>query len=456
VRVIVCGAGQVGLSIASQLALEGMDVVVVDHSATLAQRLGDSLDVQTVTGHASDPRVLKQAGAEQADMIIAATFSDEVNMVACQVAHSLFGVPKKIARVRTQGYLDANSRAMFAKDHMPIDVIISPEAEVARAVVRRVTAPGAFDLIPLMDGRARLVGVRISDDCPIINTPLRQLTALFPDLQITTIAIGRGDRYFVPSSDDQIFPMDRVYFLAATAHIDRAMAAFGHEEQRAQRVLIIGGGNIGLMIAEALDQASIAVRMIEKSEEQAARAAEVAPRLVVINGDALEPDILEEAGVKAADTSIAVTNDDQSNILASLMAKRVGAERTVALINRASFSTLVSPLDIDVVVNPRDITISTILRHVRRGRVREVHSIGDGFGEVLEIDALATSEVVNKSISELQLPDGAIVGGIMRDDEIVLPKPGLVIKEGDRVVVFAEEATVKRVERFFEVRLEFF
>ncbi|MEK9904697.1 MAG: Trk system potassium transporter TrkA, partial [Rhodospirillales bacterium] len=303
---------------------------------------------------------------------------------------------------------------------------------------------------------ARLVGVRIGDDCPIINTPLRQLTALFPDLQITAIAIGRGDKYFVPSSDDQIFPMDRVYFIAATAHIDRAMAAFGHEEEKARRVLIIGGGNIGLMIADALDQASIAVRMIEKSEAQAARAAELAPNLVVINGDALEPEILEEAGVKAADTSIAVTNDDQSNILASLMAKRVGAERTIALINRASFSTLVSPLDIDVVVNPRDITISTILRHVRRGRVREVHSIGDGFGEVLEIDALATSEVVNKTISQLQLPDGAIVGAIMRDGEIVLPKPNAVIKEGDRVVVFAEEAVVRKMERFFEVRLEFF
>ena len=247
-----------------------------------------------------------------------------------------------------------------------------------------------------------------------------------------------------------------VYFIAATAHIDRAMAAFGHEEQKARRVLIIGGGNIGLMIADALDQASIAVRMIEKSEAQAARAAELAPNLVVINGDALEPEILEEAGVKAADTSIAVTNDDQSNILASLMAKRVGAERTIALINRASFSTLVSPLDIDVVVNPRDITISTILRHVRRGRVREVHSIGDGFGEVLEIDALATSEVVNKTISQLQLPDGAIVGAIMRDGEIELPKPNAVIKEGDRVVVFAEEAVVRKLERFFEVRLEFF
>ncbi len=455
-RVVVCGAGQVGVSIARQLALEGMDVVVVDQSATLAQRLGDSLDVQTVTGHAADPNTLELAGADQADMLIAATVSDEVNMVACQVAHSLFGVPKKIARVRTQGYLTERSRSMFARDHMPIDVIISPEAEVARAVTRRVTAPGAFEMIPLMDGLARLIGVRIGDDCPVINTPLRQLTALFPDLQITAIGIARGDRYFVPDPNDQIFPKDRVYFIAATAHMDRAMAAFGFEAQQTRRVLIIGGGNIGLMIGEALTSGSLAVRVIERDQVQAENAAQALPGAIVINGDALEPEILEEAGAQASDTAITVTNDDQTNILASLMAKRVGTERTIALINRASFSTLVSPLDIDVVVNPRDITISTILRHVRRGRVREVHSIGDGFGEVLEIDALATSSIVNKTISEINMPEGAIVGAILRDGKIEMPKPTASIREGDRVVLFAEERVVRKVERLFEVRIEFF
>lgn len=455
-RVVVCGAGQVGVSIARQLALEGMDVVIVDQSAQLAQQLGDSLDVQTITGHASDPEILKQAGADEADMLIAATASDEVNMVACQVAHSLFEVPKKIARIRTQGYLSESWSGMFAREHMPIDVIISPEVEVARAVVRRVTAPGAFELIPLMDGLARLIGVRIAEDCPVINTPLRQLTALFPDLQITVIGISRGDRYFVPDPDDQIFPEDRVYFVVAAVHMDRAMAAFGHEEQEARRVLIIGGGNIGLMIADALDSASVAVRLIERDETQAETAAERTPGAIVINGDALEPEILEEAGARQSDTAITVTNDDQTNILASLMAKRVGAERTIALINRASFSTLVSPLDIDVVVNPRDITISTILRHVRRGRIREVHSIGDGYGEVLELDALATSNVVNKTIAELGLPEGSIVAAILRDGEILMPKPSATIVEGDRVVVFAEERIVRRIERLFEVRLEFF
>lgn len=455
-RVVVCGAGQVGVSIARQLALEGMDVVVVDQSAQLAQRLGDSLDVQTITGHASDPHVLQLAGAEKADMIIAATVSDEVNMVACQVAHSLFGVPKKIARVRTQGYLSENWRSMFARDHMPIDVIISPEVEVARAVVRRVTTPGAFELIPLMDGLARLIGVRIADDCPLINTPLRQLTALFPDLQITVLGIARDDRYYVPDPDDQIFPHDRVYFIVATSHMDRAMAAFGHMEQQARRVLVIGGGNIGLMIGEALDSGAVAVRVIERALEQAEHAAQVLAGAIVINGDALEPEILEEAGVSESDTAIAVTDNDETNILASLMAKRAGAERTISLINRASFSTLVSPLDIDVVVNPRDITISTILRHVRRGRIREVHSIGDGFGEILELDALATSNVVNKRIAELAMPEGAIVGAILRDGDIILPKPDTEIREADRVVLFAEETVVRRVERLFEVRLEFF
>ncbi len=455
-RVVVCGAGRVGVSIARQLALEGMDVVVVDQSAALAQQLGDSLDVQTIIGHASDPRVLQLAGADKADMLIAATVSDEVNMVACQVAHSLFGVPKKIARIRTQGYLSEQWSGMFARDHMPIDVIISPEVEVARAVTRRVTAPGAFELIPLMDGLVRLIGVRIGDDCPVINTPLRQLTALFPDLQVTVIGIRRDDRYFVPVPDDQIFPGDRVYFIVAAATMDRAMAAFGHEERQARRVLVIGGGNIGLMIGDALESGAVSVRVIERDGTQAERAAETLPNAMVINGDALEPEILEEAGVRATDTAIAVTNDDQTNILASLMAKRVGAERTIALINRASFSTLVSPLDIDVVVNPRDITISTILRHVRRGRIREVHSIGDGFGEVLEIDALATSNVVNRKISEIAMPDGAILGAILRKGAVEQPLPTTQIREGDRVVLFAKEEVVRRVERLFEVRLEFF
>ncbi|MGZ0187318.1 MAG: Trk system potassium transporter TrkA [Alphaproteobacteria bacterium] len=455
-RVVVCGAGQVGVSIARQLALEGMDVVVVDHSAALAQRLGESLDVQTITGHASDPEVLELAGADQADMLIAATVSDEVNMVACQVAHSLFNVPKKIARIRSQAYLSEKWRSMYASEHMPIDVIISPEAEVARAVVRRVTAPGAFELIPLMDGLARLIGVRIGEDCPVINTPLRQLTALFPDLQTTVVGVARGDKYFVPNPDDQIFPADRVYFIVATAHMARAMTAFGHDEEQARRVLIIGCGNIGLMIAEALAVSNVAVRIVEKDQAQAEHAAQVLPNAIVINGDALEPEILEEAGAQASDTAISVTNDDQTNILASLMAKRVGSERTIALINRASFSTLVSPLDIDVVVNPRDITISTILRHVRRGKVREVHSIGDGFGEVLELDALATSNVVNKTIAELGMPEGAIVGAVLRDGNIELPKPTTTIREGDRVVLFTEERVVRKVERLFEVRLEFF
>lgn len=455
-RVVVCGAGQVGVSIARQLAHENIDVVVVDQSAALAQQLGDSLDVQAITGHASDPDILELAGAGEADMLIAATASDEVNMVACQVAHSLFNVPKKVARIRTKGYMSDNWRAMFSRDHMPIDVIISPEAEVARAVVRRVTAPGAFELIPLMDGKARLVGVRIGENCPVINTPLRQLTALFPDLQITVIGILREDRHFIPDADDQIFPMDRVYFVAAAAHIDRAMAAFGHQEQQARRVVIIGGGNIGLMMADALDSGALSVRIIEMDPKQAEAAAQHMPGSIVINGDALEPVILEEAGVGSADAVISVTNNDQTNILASLMAKRAGAGRTISLINRASFSTLVNPLDIDVVVNPREITISTILRHVRRGRVREVHYIGDGFGEVLEVDALRTSAIVNKKIVDLSLPEGAIIGAIMHNDTVLMPKPEMRISEGDRVVIFTEEAVVRRVERLFEVRPEFF
>jgi trk system potassium uptake protein TrkA len=457
-KVIVCGAGQVGFNIARYLAAEGNDVTVIDVEPGLVEKISDTLDVQGVVGFASHPDVLDRAGARDADLIIAVTYSDEVNMVACQVAHSLFDVPTKIARVRQQTYLQPIWAELFTRSHMSIDAIISPEIEVARAVMRRLEIPGAFDAIPLSDGLITLIGVRCGPDCPVINTPLRHLTALFPELHISVVGILRNDRKIVPTPDDQMLPGDEVYFVAETKHLARALAAFGHEERAARRLVIVGGGNIGLFLAQAIEDGhrGVEVKLIEIDRKRAALVSQMLPKTVVIHGDALDVEILAEANVKATETIIAVSNDDEVNILASLLAKRFGCERSVTLINKTTYAPLISTLGIDAVVSPRAITVSTILQHVRRGRVRSVHSLSDGFGEIIEAEALETSTLVGPPLREAKLPDGVLVGALVRDGEVVIPRGDTVVRPNDRVVIFAASDAVKKVEKMFSVRLEFF
>ena len=457
-KVIVCGAGQVGFNIARHLAGENNDVTVIDQSAELTQKISDQLNVQAIVGHASRPDVLERAGAGSADMIVAVTFADEVNMVACQVAHSLFNVPTKIARVRAQGYLQPIWRDLFSREHMPIDVIISPEIEIARAVTRRLQVPGAIDMIPFADDRIRVIAVRIEDGCPIADTPLRQLTELFPDLQIRVMGIIRDGTVMVPRGEDEMAIGDEVYFAVETPHLQRAMASFGHEEKEARRVIIVGGGNIGLFLAEALeaDHPNVTPKLIELDADRAHLIAEQLTRTVVLNGDALDRDLLEEANVQATETVIAVANDDEVNILASLLAKRYGCTRAVTLINNASYAPLITSLGIDVVVNPRAITVSRILEHVRRGRIRSVHSLPDGLAEVIEAEALETSPLVGVPLREIDLPPGMIVGAVARGEEVIIPRGDTVIQAHDRIVMFTVADTVKKVEKMFAVRLEFF
>ncbi|NNG02965.1 MAG: Trk system potassium transporter TrkA [Inquilinus sp.] len=457
-KVIVCGAGQVGENIARYLCTEANNIVVIDRSAGLISRLSDTLDVQGIVGHASSPPILEQAGAADADMIIAVTQSDEVNMVACQVAHSLFSVPTKIARVRNQAYLDPIWADLFSRENMPIDVVISPEIEVARAIARRLQVPGAFDMIPMADGLVRVIGVACGEDCPIVNTPLRQLTGLFPDLNIEIIAIMRGDRPIVPSANDQMLPGDEVYFVTEASHVGRAMAAFGHEESEARRIVILGGGNIGLTLATDIEESypGVSARIIEHNRDRATEIAGRLNRITVLHGDALDPEILEEANVHSAETVVAVTNDDEVNILSSLLAKRYGAERVITLINSTTYNLLVGSLGIDAVVSPRSITASTILQHVRRGRIKAVHSLRDGFAEVIEAEALETSSLINTPIKNIRLPTGVIIGALVRGGEVIIARPSTVIKPHDRVVLLAAAESVRKIEKLFAVRLEFF
>ena len=457
-KVIVCGAGQVGFNIAHYLAGEQNDVTVIDQRPELVRKVSDSLDVQAILGHASHPSVLEQAGAADADMIIAVTAADEVNMIACQVAHCLFEVPTKIARVRSQSYLQPMWSTLFTSEHLPIDVVISPEIEVARAIIRRLQVPGAIDVIPLAGDRVRLIGVRCDDKCPLINTPLRHLTALFPELNIVIVSIVRDGQAMVPGAGDRMLDGDEVYFVADTKHVSRAMAAFGREDQASRRIVVLGGGNIGLFLAQQIeaDHPEASVKVIEAGKERAEFVAKSLKSAVVLNGDALDPEILREASVSAAETVVAVTNDDETNILAGLLAKRHGTHQVMALINKTSYNALVGPLGIDVVISPRAITVSNILQHVRRGRIRGVHSMHEGFGELIEADALETSSLVGRPLREINLPPGVLIGALVRGEQVISPRGATIIQSGDRVVLFSAAASVKKVEKMFSVRLEYF
>ncbi|OWU83586.1 potassium transporter TrkA [Oceanicola sp. 22II-s10i] len=457
-KVIICGAGQVGWQIARHLSGENNDVTVVDNNPDLVARATETLDVQGIAGFASYPDVLDSAGARDADMIIAATYSDEVNMVICQVAHSIFSIPRKIARLRARSYLDAIYSDLYRRDHMPIDVVISPEREVAEAALQRLSAPAAFDIETFLEGRAQLLGLHITEDCPVVNTPLRQLTDLFSTLRATVVGIRRDRRLFAPEAEDQLFPGDDCYVFVVNEDVPRTLEVFGKSMKTQERVVIVGGGNVGLAVARRLESRTRKVRakIIEKNRKNAERAADALERTIVLNGDGLDTALLAEAGVDRADAILAITDDDKTNLLASVRAKAQGCPMAIALINDPTLVPLLGPLGIDAYINPRSTTVSSILRHIRHGRVRGVYSIGDAEAEVIEAEVLSTSPISGRSIRDIEFPEGVLVGGVLKGDKVVKPTGALQIEEGDVVVLFAMAADVPEVERLLQVSIDYF
>ena len=457
-KVIICGAGQVGYGIAERLATEGNDVSVIDSSARLVQAIRDQLDVRGFVGHGSQPDVLQNAGAEDADMIIAVTLYDEVNMVACQVAHSLFNVPTKVARIRAQNYLAPEFGDLFSRENMPIDVVISPEVEVGEMVLRRISLPGTTDAVRFADGEIAMIAIECREDCPIIDTPLGQLSELFPDLSAVVVGVWRAGHLFVPRSHDSMIAGDLAYVVVKRDRVRRTLSIFGHDEQEAKRIVVVGGGNIGLYVASNIEkrQANTRVKMVEASQDRAIEVADSLNRTVVLHGNALDQQLLQEADIDRADLMVALTNDDQVNILSSVMAKRLGCHSNLALLNNTSYYEFTKTLGIDAHVNPRAVTISKILQHVRRGRIRGVHSVQNGAAEVMEAEALETSTLVNTPLRDIDLPDGVRVGAVYRDGEVIVPDGQMVIKAGDRIVIFATADRIKQVEQMFRVSLEFF
>ena len=457
-KVIICGAGQVGWQIARQLSNEHNDVTVVDNNPDLVRRATETLDVQGIAGFASYPNVLERAGAGDADMIIAATHSDEVNMVTCQIAHSVFSVQRKIARLRSQSYLDAIYSDLYRRDHLPIDVVISPEKEVAAAAMRRLSAPAAFDIESFMDEKAQLLGIQIDEDCPIINTPLRQLTDLFSTLRSIVVGIRREGSLYAPEPGDQLFVGDECYVFAHTEDVSRTLDVFGKSHESSNRVVIVGGGNVGLEVASTLEASGSRIRskVIERDRVCAEKAAEALERTIVLNGDGLDSGLLREAGIDRADAMLAVTDDDKTNMLAAVRAKSEGCALAIALINDPTLIPLTSSLGIDAYINPRATTVSSILRHIRHGRVRQVYSIGDAEAEVIEAEVMSTSPMAGQALRDIDFPEGALVGAVRKGEEVLRPTGAMRIEEGDVVAIFAMADDVPEIERLMQVSIDFF
>ncbi len=455
-KIIILGAGQVGTSVANNLASEANDITVVDTREDLLRSLQDRLDLSTIQGHAAHPEVLRRAGAEDADMIIAVTNSDEVNMVACQVAYSVFHTPTKIARVRSQGFLDYPE--LFTAGAVPIDVRISPEQLVTEYIIRLIENPGALQVLDFAGGRVRLVGLRAYYGGPLVGHELRTLIDHLPDAEARVAAIYRQDRAIQPEGDTIIQADDEVFFVAAQEHIRHVMSELRRLDKPYRRLIIAGGGNIGKRLARALER-DYRVKIIEKDLRRSRMVAEALDRTIVLHGDAADEDLLLEENIENTDVFCAVTNDDEANILSAMLAKRMGAHKVMALINRPAYVDLVQHDAVDIAISPQQATIGTLLTHVRRGDVVKVHSLRKGAAEAIEAIAHGdrnSSKVVGRPIEDIKLPKGTSIGAVVRGDEVLIAHHDTVIESEDHVIMFLlDKRRIPEVEKLFQVGVTF-
>lgn len=449
-RVIICGAGQVGTTIARHLATEGFSVTVIDNDPEQVRRVDESHDVRGVVGYASHPEALRKANAQDADMLIAVTRSDEVNMAACQVAYSLFGVKRRIARLRHSGYLDQDKSGLYAAEHMPIDVVISPEIEIAKGITRRLATPGAFDMVPMASGQVELLGIHVEDSrIPIVKERIGDLGKDEQFHGMSIVALVRKGRCFVPDSQDRVTVGDDVYVLARRGKVDDVVTAFGHRERVAKKLIIVGAGNVGLSLAKTVRRRSplVDIKLIERDEERAEHvAAELGGAVVVLHGDGLDRSLLDEAQAASTDTLVAVTNDDETNIFASVLAKQAGCKRAITLVNKRSYETVLPALGLNTVVSPSAVTISTVLRHVRHSSVTALYTLREDFGEVIEAEIPEGSRLLRRPLGQLGLPVGMKIGAVIREKEVVFPQPDMQLQPGDTVIALVTYSYLKLAE----------
>ena len=459
-NIIICGAGRVGFTIAKLLSEQGHSITVIDQSSEDIQKINDSLDVKAIVGKGTYPSILEKASAADADMIIAVTRNDEINMLICQIAYSIFKIQKKIARIRSQDYLNPKFTRVYNKENLPIDVIISPEIEIAKSIQRKLEAPGALDSVPFSDNKIRLLEILIKDNCKLIDYKLNELTQKHPQLDANIIAIVRNDKTFIPKKTDQIKCDDKIYVIINSSQMEETLNAFGHEEKISKKILIVGGGNIGFNLAKNLEESldETRVKIVEKNKERAEYLANNLNNTIVINGDGLDEEALEEANLGETETVLALTNDDEDNLMVSVLVekfakdqKEIEDKRTMALINKPNYSLLRSSLKIDDIIDPRMNTVSSILKHIHKGSIENAYTISNGEYEVIEAEIIETSELISKEIKNTNLPDEIRIGAVLRDKKVIIPRSDFVFQKNDSVVFIAKNDSIPTVENIFRL-----
>ena len=459
-NIIICGAGRVGFTIAKILSEQGHSITIIDQSSEDIQKIDDILDVKSIVGKATYPSILEKANATEADMIIAVTRNDEINMLICQIAFSIFNVPKKIARIRSQDYLNPKFTKVYNKENLPIDVIISPEIEIAKSLQRKLEAPGSLDNVPFANNKIRLLEILIDENCPIKDIKLNELTKKFPKLNSNIMGVIRDEKFVLLKKTDVMLKEDKAYVVINASQMNETLAAFGHTEKISNKILIIGGGNIGFNLAKNLEESfdSARVKIIEKDKERAELIASQLNNTIVINGDALDEEVLLEANLEEVQTVLALTNDDEDNLMISVLVEKFAKDndelsdkRTMALINKPNYSLLQSSLKIDDFIDPRMNTVSSILKHIHKGTIENAYSILNGEYEIIEAEIIETSELVNKELKNSNLPDEIRIGAVLRGEEVIIPKSNFVFKKEDIVVLLANKDFLHVVENMFRI-----
>ncbi|MGD8311923.1 MAG: Trk system potassium transporter TrkA [Gammaproteobacteria bacterium] len=455
-KIIILGAGQVGSTVAESLAGESGGITVVDRQPHLLRELQEHLDIRTSVGHAAHPDVLLQAGIEDADLVLAVTNSDETNMVACQIAHTMFHTPTRLARVRSPDYL--RHPELFTSEAVPINFIISPEQLVTTFIQRLIEQPGVLQVLDFADGRVQLVAVRATAGGALVGHELRSLPRLVPKIGIRVVVVFRQGRAFFPVGDAVVEADDEIYFLSSRRAIPAAVSLFRRSDMPNKRVFIAGGGNIGKQLAE-LVETGYHVKLIERNPGRSRYLAESLHRTIVLNGDAADEGLLKQEGIEGTDIFCAVTNDDEANILSTMLAKQLGARKVLSIINRSSYVDIAQGTAVDFAISPAQVTIGALLAHIRRGDVVAVHSLRHGTAEAIEVVTHGdqnTSQVVGRHVDELPLPAGTTVGAIVRDGELLVSRRDSVIETGDHVILFlVDKRKIGAVEGLFQVAVSF-
>ncbi|MBC8199594.1 MAG: Trk system potassium transporter TrkA [Desulfobacterales bacterium] len=453
-KVVIIGAGEVGFNVASRLVNENKDVVVIDKDHEAIRRVSDNIDAQVVNGSGSSPISLDEAGLKDAEILLAVTNSDEANLVACLVADILSPSTKKLARVRNADFDQYHDN--FRKYAPHIDTLINPEIEVVKTIDRMMNMPGVVDVGEFADGRIKFIAIRLDKDARLAGTRLSELFSISEKQRPLIVAVIREEKLIIPSGDDALLAGDLVYFICEEEKLLDTLAVFDKHAEPVQRVLIIGGGKIGIRLARLLDEKSIYTKIIEKNPDRCAKLAERLNKVVVLHGDGSDQELLKEENIQDVDVVVTLTDDEEINILASLLAKQMGARKTITKISKFSYFPLMSTIGIEQVVSPRLSAINTILQHIRRGKVLSSISIKGEQAEFMEAVALETSDIVGKPLKNIFFPKGALVAGIIREENFVIPTGDSIVNPGDMIIIFARKQAVPKVEKILAVKLEYF